>query len=294
MPLKASEAGWRETVGDPRRPGRENYPNAAFTLVELLVVIAIICILAALLLPALAGAKSQANRAVCVSNERQLMQAWFLYSSDSNDQLVENGGDSAAVSSQAHLWVYGGNHGSPDALTNNLYLTGANYALFARLLPAGRIYKCPGDNFDWPVWNLANDHLPELRSYALNSYMGIYPAVNIGPIKNTAGYKVYIKTSQINADSPANRFVFSDVNPANICTPAFGVDMTQGTWIHYPSYLHRQRGALAFADGHVEVHHWLDPRTMPKISSGTYIGHTDPGSGDQDLAWLCAHTTSPN
>jgi prepilin-type processing-associated H-X9-DG protein len=25
--------------------------------------------------------------------------------------------------------------------------------------------------------------------------------------------------------------------------------------------LHRQRGGLAFADGHAEAHHWLDPRT---------------------------------
>jgi prepilin-type N-terminal cleavage/methylation domain-containing protein/prepilin-type processing-associated H-X9-DG protein len=294
MPLKISEAGRRVTVGFIRLPGRKNYPGGAFTLVELLVVIAIICILAALLLPALAGAKMQAARAVCVSNERQLIQAWFLYSGDSNDQLVANGGDSAAVSTQAHLWVYGGNHGSPDALINDSYLIGPNYALFAKLLPTEHIYKCPGDNFNWPVWNAANDYLPELRSYALNSYMGVSPATDIGPIDNTPGYKVYTKTSQINADSPVNRFVFTDVNPANICTPAFGVDMTQRVWIHYPSYLHRKRGALVFADGHVEVHHWLDPRTMPKITSGTYIGHSDAGGGDQDLAWLCSHTTSHN
>jgi prepilin-type N-terminal cleavage/methylation domain-containing protein/prepilin-type processing-associated H-X9-DG protein len=294
MPLNLPEAGRRVTAGNIRRPGGEFYPDGAFTLVELLVVIAIICILAALLLPALAGAKMQAARTVCISNERQLIQAWLIYSGDNNEQLVANGGDTSTTSLQAHLWVYGGNHGTSDALTNELYLTGGNYALFAKLLPADHIYKCPGDNTTWPLWNVNNDYVTEVRSYSLNSYMGIYPAANISPLGDTSGYKIYNKTSQIAADSPVNRFVFSDVNPANICTPAFGVDMTQTFWIHYPSYLHRQRGALVFADGHVEVHHWLDPRTMPKITSGTYIGHNDPGAGNQDLAWLCSHTTSHN
>ena len=45
---------------------------AGFSLVELLVVIAIIAILMALLLPAVLGSKSAANRSLCASNLRQL------------------------------------------------------------------------------------------------------------------------------------------------------------------------------------------------------------------------------
>jgi prepilin-type N-terminal cleavage/methylation domain-containing protein/prepilin-type processing-associated H-X9-DG protein len=62
--------------------------ETGFTLIELLVVIAIITILMAIMFPVLRSAKEHGQRAVCLSNLKQLTLAWTAYAEEHDGKLI--------------------------------------------------------------------------------------------------------------------------------------------------------------------------------------------------------------
>ena len=54
---------------------------------------------------------------------------------------------------------------------------------------------------------------------------------------------------------------------------------------HSASY-HSNTAAFSFADGHAEIHKWLDKRTYPKINKGNMPNRVDPMVNNPNFYWM--------
>lgn len=116
-----------------RHPGFPPVERTAFTLVELLVVVGIIAVLISLLLPSLSKARAQAQRTACLSNLRQVHQAFVLYALQHHDQVPLG----YRRAKQYNSMLY-------SATAGRYVLFGHLYQ--ARLLSDGRAFYCPSES----------------------------------------------------------------------------------------------------------------------------------------------------
>jgi prepilin-type processing-associated H-X9-DG protein len=297
-----------------------------FTFVELLVVLATLAVLSILLLPAIAGTKPSSQAFQCLENHRQLMLAMQMYAQDNSDVLPPN--DYPYLTAYATLptaqkpryknWVVGTMAENVDAADSPYLIGGVSELLDPNTLLSTYItnranYRCPADNYVDPY---AGNRV-HVRSYSMNSAVGTIwnsssamgggsPLPVGSPVSggwltgssynaSQTTWLTYGKMTAFTRPGPANTFVFMDESPHSINDGelnASAVATPGNTYIvDYPAGNHNGAAAISFADGHVIIHKWQDPRTYTLvINEQGFPIHMQPD--DPDCFYLAPITSA--
>ncbi|HEY3862217.1 MAG TPA: prepilin-type N-terminal cleavage/methylation domain-containing protein [Verrucomicrobiae bacterium] len=259
---------------------------AAFTLIELLVVIAIIAILAAMLLPALSRAKTEAWGTQCVNNLKECQLAAEAYKTDNNGFLVPNspysGFADAGASNTSWIDCADGYESYPLASTGNtnrsLYTSGLLAPYVAKQVG---VYKCPADN-------IPSANGQRLRTYSMNGQMGaVYMAAQ--HFNDDTPALQYSKEADIIHPSPSDAFVFCEENRYSINDGYLEVHTHDGSFPDVPAAYHANSLALSFADGHASIHKW---QTSTLLNAKGQNPQVPGGTDNVDWIWFAQHSAA--
>jgi prepilin-type N-terminal cleavage/methylation domain-containing protein/prepilin-type processing-associated H-X9-DG protein len=249
----------------------------AFTLVELLVVIAIIALLMAILVPALSRARDQAQTIACRSNLKNLALGWTMYVDDNDGSLVEgetSNDDDPALTG----WVKNPMGPATDFIDREK--EGIKKGNLWPYINDFGVYHCPADRAMKDHANETTGAKPLFRSYAIPGGM------NGRHSKYLPGIEV---KKFMNIKAPATKYILVEEDHVGAGNDNWGswiLNPKGNSWWDGMAILHHKKACLAFADGHVEIHTWVDKSTIIKMGQLHLQGVTPDADEGEDLKYM--------
>jgi prepilin-type processing-associated H-X9-DG protein len=165
--------------------------------------------------------------------------------------------------------------------TNVNYLIDPKYSKLAKYFGNSKnVYLCPADIYVGRAQR-AKGWSRRVRSISGN--------IGVGKGNATSGpwdpiYKEIHKMGDFVNPGPAENWVHLDEHPGSINDAGF-FNPYVSSIIDMPANYHNGAGGLSFADGHAEIHKWVEVVKRQKIAAdASFNGSTR--AGDKDIAWL--------
>ena len=137
--------------------------------------------------------------------------------------------------------------------------------------------------------------LPRLRSISMNAYIeggayGVSPGQTWYP-----QFCAYNRISDIIQPMPPGLFVFVDEHPDSINDGWLIIDPeTPNEWGNdLPASYHNRACGFSFADGHSEIHKWVQGTTCVPVTQQEHGVYPGTSPVDRDIQWATNHCTAP-